>query len=127
MNSMISVKRLLAAAICGGVLVGCDSIRSVQEEPSAALPDQTAVLGGHIRDIGSRRPLVLQYNGTDTCLESEEPNNPTGNKVLSQCRFFGVADQEYSAFSLGAVSVGTPYNITVKRQPFGKICTADNT
>lgn len=126
MNSMISVKRLLAAAICGGVLVGCDSIRSVQEEPSAALPDQTAVLGGHIRDIGSRRPLVLQYNGTDTCLESEEPNNPTGNKVLSECRFFGVADQEYSAFSFGALSVGTPYNITVKRQPFGKVCTVEN-
>lgn len=126
MNSMISGARLLAATLCGVVLVGCDSIRNVQEEPSAVLPDQTAVLGGRIKDIGSRRPLVLQYNGTDTCLESEVPNDPTGKQVVSECRFFGVPDQEESAFSFGALSIGTPYNITVKRQPFGKICTVEN-
>jgi hypothetical protein len=126
MNSMISGARLLAAALCGVVLVGCDSIKDVENEPFTALPDQTVVLGGRIKDLGSRRPLVLQYNGTDTCLESETPNNPTGNKVISECRFLGVPDQEFSNFSFGAVPVGTPYNITVKRQPFGKTCTVQN-
>ena len=112
MNS-ISGARVLAAVLCGVVLAGCDSIKSVEEEPFTALPDQTVVLGGQIKDLGSRRPLILQYNGTDTCLESEAPNNPSGNKVITECRFFGVPDQEFSAFSFGALKVGTPYNITV--------------
>jgi len=125
MNS-ISGARVLAAALCGVVLAGCDSIKSVEEEPFTALPDQTVVLGGQIKDLGSRRPLVLQYNGTDTCLESASPNNPTGPKVIAECKFLGVPDQEFSAFSFGALKVGTPYSITVKRQPYGKICTVQN-
>jgi hypothetical protein len=126
MNSKICGAHLLAAALCGVVLAGCDSIRDVQEEPFTALPSETAVLGGQIRDLGSRRPLVLQYNGTDTCLVPEVPNQPTGKKIISECRFLGVPDQELSAFSFGALPVGTAYNITVKRQPFGKICTVNN-
>lgn len=126
MNSMISGARLLATALCGVVLFGCDSIKSVKEEPYTALPDETVVLGGRIKDLGSRRPLVLQYNGTDSCLVPETPNNPSGPKVVAECRFLGVPDQEFSNFSFGAVPVGTPYNVTVKRQPFGKNCSVQN-
>lgn len=126
MNSMISGARLLAAALCGVVLFGCDSIKSVKEEPYTALPDETVVLGGRIKDLGTRRPLVLQYNGTDSCLVPETPNNPGGPKVVAECRYLGVANQEYSNFSFGAVPVGTPYNVTVKRQPFGKVCSVQN-
>jgi hypothetical protein len=126
MNSMISGARVLATALCGLVLFGCDSIKSVKEEPYTALPNETVVLGGRIKDQGTRRPLVLQYNGTDSCLVPESPNNPGGKKVVAECRFLGVPDQEYSNFSFGAVPVDTPYNITVKRQPFGKICSVQN-
>jgi hypothetical protein len=126
MNSMISGARLLAAALCVAVLAGCDSIKSVKEEPFTALPDETVVLGGRIKDLGTRRPLVLQNNGEDVCLVPEVPNDPGGKKVVSECRFLGVPDQEYSTFSFGAVKVNSPYNITVKRQPFGKICTVQN-
>lgn len=118
--------RVLAVALCGAVLAGCDSIKSVKEEPFADLPDETAVLGGRIRNLGTRRPLVLQYNGTDTCLVPEAPNDPSGKKIVSECRFFGVPDQEWANYSFGAVPVGTPYNITIKRQPYGKICQVQN-
>lgn len=126
MNLKISGARLLAAALGALALAGCDSIKNVQEEPLTALPDETVVLGGQIKDLGSRRALVLQYNGTDTCLVPETPNDPSGKKIISECRFFGVPDQEFSNFSFGALPVGTPYNITVKRQPFGRICTVQN-
>lgn len=126
MNSMINRSRLLAAALCATVLAGCNAVEDVADEPSADLPKQTVVLGGHIKDLGSRRPLVLQYNGTDTCLVPANSNDPTGKRVISECRFLGIADQELSSFSFGALPVGTPYNITVKRQPFGKICTVQN-
>jgi hypothetical protein len=126
MNSMISCSRLLAATLCGLVLAGCDSIKDVKEEPFAELPDQTATLGGTIRDLGTRRPLILQYDGTDSCLEPVAPNDPTGPKALAECRFYGVADQQFSTFNFGALPVGTPYNITIKRQPFGKICAVTN-
>jgi hypothetical protein len=126
MNSMINSSRLLAAALCAAILSGCNAVEDVAEVPSAALPEQTALLGGHIKDLGTRRPLILQYNGTDTCLIPVNPAEPAGRKVVAECRFFGAPDQEYSVFNFGALRVGTPYNITVKKQPFGKICTVQN-
>src|SRR5690606_32127425 len=47
----------------------------------------------------------------------------TPNEHGVPCRFFGVAGQSESTFSFGSLPAGTAYNITVKTQPFGKICT----
>jgi hypothetical protein len=84
----------------------------------ATPPSQTAVLQGSVTGLGTRRPLVLQYNGTDACIN---PDAPSGPRI--ECSFFGVLNQTTSAFSFGALPVGTDYNITVKSQPFGKQCT----
>lgn len=126
MKSMISSSGILAAALCATLLAGCSAVESVNEEPSAALPEQSALLAGRIKDLGTRRPLVLQYNGTDTCLVPVNPADPNGRKVVTECAFLGVPDQEFSLFSFGGLTVGTAYNITVKKQPFGKICTVQN-
>lgn len=126
MNSMINCSRLLATVLCGAVLAACDSIQDVREEPYTAVPAVNAVLGGSIRGLGSIRPLILQNNGADVCLVLENPNTPAGPKIVSECKFYGIPDEEYSTFSLGARPVGSPYSITVKSQPFGKICTVAN-
>lgn len=126
MKSIISCSRVLSAVAGVLVLAGCDSIKDVREAPHADLPDQRATLGGTITGLGTRRPLVLQYNGSDTCLEPIAPNDPTGPKAVSECRFYGVLDQQTSVFNFGALPVGTPYNITIKRQPFGKVCSVSN-
>jgi hypothetical protein len=127
MNSTIRHAGLLAALAGAMALAACDSIKDVRDDESyAALPPQTAVLGGKIRNLGTRRPLILQYNGQDTCISPLDPNNPSGTQVVGECRFFGVLNEEFSNFSFGALVVGTPYNITVKKQPFAKICTVTN-
>jgi hypothetical protein len=126
MNLIISSSKILAAALCAAMLAGCNAVEDVADEPTAALPSEAALLGGRIKDLGTRRPVVLQYNGTDSCLVPVSLANPSGPQVLSECQFFGVLDQEYAAFDFGAIKVGTPYNVTVKKQPFGKICTVQN-
>jgi hypothetical protein len=126
MNSTISSSRLLAAALCGVALAACNAVEDVRDGPHTALPAQTAVLGGTIKDLGTVRPLILQNNGQDTCLVLEDPNNPAGQRIVGECRFVGVQDQEYASFSFGALTVGSPYNITVKKQPAGKTCTIAN-
>jgi hypothetical protein len=126
MNSMINCSRLLAVLLGAAILASCNAVEDVPDEPTGVLPGETAVLGGTINDLGTRRPLVLQYNGTDTCLVPVNTADPTGRKIISECQYFGIADQKASVFSFGALPVGTPYNITVKRQPFGRICTVQN-
>src|SRR5690606_28889055 len=66
MKSTFSCSRLLATALCGAALAGCDSITDVREAPYTEVPAQTAVLGGTIQGLGGLRPLVLQNNGADT-------------------------------------------------------------
>ncbi len=81
------------------------------------------VLGGSIKGLGSARPLILQLNGKDVCLVPVSSNDPTGRRVVSECRFLGIADQEFSGFSFGALpnsvlpdfKLGDSYNVTVKR------------
>lgn len=111
---------LVAGALCGAVAGGCDSIRDVVGEP-VVLP-ANVVLQGSISELGTRRPIVLQYNGTDVCVDplaaADAPPIP--------CRFYGIAGQAVSTFSFGSLPAGTPYEITVKAQPFGKICHVDN-
>jgi hypothetical protein len=126
MNPMINSSRLLAAALCAAILAGCNAVEDVDDEPTGPLPVGTVVLGGTIKNLGTRRPLVLQNNGADVCLVPVTPTNPGGPKMVSECVFLGTADQEASQFSFGAVNVGTPYNVTIKRQPYGKICTVQN-
>jgi hypothetical protein len=110
MKAMISGPGFLAVALCGLVLAGCDSIKDVRSEPSTDLPPQKVVLQGTIRGIGSRRPITLQNN----------------SDVAGARAFFGNFNEPVSPFSFGTVNAGSPYNITVKSQPFGKICAVSN-
>jgi hypothetical protein len=126
MNTKIICSRLLAIGLCGAVVAGCDSIKDVREEPFTAVPAENAVLGGTIQGLGSLRPLVLQNNGVDSCLVLEDPNSPAGPRIVSECKFVGIPDEEFSTFSFGALPVGSPYSITIKAQPFGKVCTIAN-
>lgn len=131
MNSIISYSRLLVSAVCVAVLAGCNAVEDVADEPTTALPAPNLVLGGNIKDLGSRRPLVLQLNGKDACLVPVNVADPLSPKRIDECRFLGVMDQEASAFSFSAINaaifprmnVGDAYTISVKRQPFGKTCT----
>lgn len=118
MGSMIAHSRLAAAALGVVMVAACGAEGG---DADVAAPAQTAVLQGAVTGLGTLRPLVLQYNGTDNCIN---PATPTGPRI--ECRFFGVLNQTTSAFSFGALPVGTAYNITVKTQPFGKQCTVRN-
>ncbi|HTP40611.1 MAG TPA: hypothetical protein VMI92_13685 [Steroidobacteraceae bacterium] len=126
MNSLFGCFRVVAAALCGVALVACNAVRSVDSEPTIANPAQKVVLGGKITGLGTRRPLVLQNNGQDSCVQPKDPNNPSGDQIVGECSFFGVLNQPTSDFSFGALPVGSTYNLTVKRQPFAKICTIAN-
>src|SRR5688572_5671837 len=126
MNSKITQLALLAAMASAMALAGCDSVKDVREEPFTAVPPQTAVLSGTVTNLGTRRPLILQNNGQDSCVQPADPNNPSGAQIVGECRFFGVLNEEQSLFSFGALTVGTPYSITIKKQPFAKICTVNN-
>jgi hypothetical protein len=98
----------VAATLCALGLVACNAVEDVRQQPTLPPPTQTAVLQGKVVGLGTRRPIVLQYNGTGSY------------------NFFGVLDQPVSAFSFGSLPVGTSYDITVLRQPFGKSCTVAN-
>ncbi len=111
---------ILAAALGAVLLAGCGAGQDTQDD-SAFVPAETAVLQGTVTGLGTRRPVVLQYNGMDACINSAAP---TGPRV--ECKFYGVLNQNTSAFSFGALPVGTAYNITVKTQPFGRQCTVAN-
>jgi hypothetical protein len=121
MKSMaIASSRMLTAALCAALLIGCGAAGDVEDESLGTLV-QTSVLQGTITGLGTRRPVVLQYNGTDVCINTAAPAGPR-----IECRFFGVLNQTASAFSFGALPVGTAYDITVKTQPLGKQCTVAN-
>src|SRR5690606_25768320 len=60
---------LLAVALVTGA-AGCDSVRDVIDEPAIVAPPPNIVLQGTITGLGSSRPVVLQYNGQDTCTDS---------------------------------------------------------
>lgn len=126
MNSMINGSKLLAAALCAATLAACNAVEDVDEGPTAALPGETAVLGGNINDLGTRRPLVLTLDGADACLVPVSATDPSGPRILSECQFFGISDQKASVFSFGAKPVGRSYTVAVKRQPYGKVCQFDS-
>lgn len=113
-----------AVLLAGALLAACDSIRDVRDDPHTALPEPTAVLKGTITGLGSLRPLALSYNGEPNCFAAD-PEDPS-RQVTAECRFYGVGGQETVGFSFGSLTVGTPYAITVRAQPYGKICTVNN-
>jgi hypothetical protein len=114
--AIIAVGAMIAAA--------CDPVRDVVEPPILDPPSLTAVLQGTITGLGSRRPIGLQYNGTNSCIDPEQADEP--DAPLVECRFFGVLGQASSAFSFGSLPVGTAYDIRVSTQPYGKSCSVAN-
>jgi hypothetical protein len=110
---------LVASALCLAALAGCDA-RDPHSGPGP-VPVEGVVLQGTITGLGSRRPVVLQYNGRDVCADTQAPAPQE-----APCRFYGTVGQTVSTFSFGALPVGTPYHVTVKTQPFGKVCTVAN-
>lgn len=88
-------------------MIGCNAVEDVREEPFTPVPTASVVLTGNITGLGTRRPLELQNNGA----------NPK--------KFFGTLGSTVTPLDFG-VLVGSSYNITVKTQPFSKICTVTN-
>lgn len=124
MKSTIFRSVAIATTFGATLLVGCDSVKDVREEPYLAIPTPTAVLKGTIRGVGEMRPVALTYDGQPNCF-SPDPTNPAV-QVPSSCRFYGVAGQAASGFTFGSLDVGTPYSIAVQTQPYGKLCTVEN-
>jgi hypothetical protein len=114
MNSIISGSRLVAGAMCGVVLAGCNAVEDVRTEPFVPVPTASVVLKGTIDGLGTRRPLTLQ-------------NSAAANPAATAKKFFGTAGAAVSPLDFGAVLVGSHYKLEVKPpQPFGKICTVAN-
>ncbi len=124
MNSIIGRSTIATSLICGLVLAGCDAVKDVIEEPVIAPPTATAVLQGTITGLGTRRPIGLQYNGQDTCLDTQAADPASAPRL--ECKFFGVQGQAASAFTFGSLPVGTPYNIQVTTEPYGRACSIAN-
>lgn len=121
-GGLLHTRVRIAWGLCILVLAGCDSVTDVAEPPPILSPPQSLVLQGTITGLGSRRPVVLQYDGRDVCVDTLATPNVPG----APCRFFGIAGQSASTFSFGSLPEGTAYHITVKTQPFGKLCTVAN-
>lgn len=113
MNSMSKGSGLLAVAMFGLGVAGCDSVKDVRSEPSTELPPVAGVLEGTITGLGVKRALYLDSGVT---LEDHQKERP----------FFGSLEVPTVPFSYGSVPQGTPYNFTVRTQPFGKVCSVTN-
>lgn len=124
MNFSVVRAGLVLAGMCGALLAGCDSIKDVREDPFTAIPAGTAVLQGSISGLGDARPVALSYNGQPNCMAPDPVD--ASIRVPAQCRFYGVAGQEQVGFSFGSLQVGTPYEISVQAQPYGKVCQVNN-
>lgn len=124
MNSLFSCSKLAAMAACGSLLMACNSVKDVRDDPFAALPEVQSVLAGSIMGLGSARAVALSYDGAENCA-APNPVNPA-EFLPTDCKFFGLAGAEESHFSFGSLDTGTAYTITVKDQPYGKICTVAN-
>jgi hypothetical protein len=116
MKSTISFPTFLAGAACALAMAACDSVKDVPEEPFANLPPVTVVLEGTITNVSSLRAIVLMNNGDADNARSFLAGTPS---VVN-------AGPAVVPFSFGAFPAGTPYNVTIKTQPFGKTCTVAN-
>lgn len=122
MNSLFGRFRLLAAAMCGITLAlsACNAVEDVREAPSTPVPSEKEVVKGTITGLGYRRPLVLEDIGEKRCTD---PVNPTGPKIYCRVGFFGNFDETTSHFTFGSLNLGAAYNIAIRTQPYGKICS----
>lgn len=121
MNAMVNSSKLLAAAIGAALLAGCNAVEDVQEAPSTTLPAQTVVLAGTINGLGSTRSIVIVNNGdNNTAIGAVAPVPVTPVNTLT------APVNVSTPFSFGARPVGSPYNVTIRTQPYGKSCTVVN-
>ncbi len=121
MNSMFNGSKLLAAGLCGVVLAGCNAVENVQEAPSTTLPTTTVLLAGTINGLGATRSIVIVNNGdNDTGIGAvaADPVTPIPTTVGS--------NSSSTPFSFGALPEGSPYNVTVRTNPYGKTCIVTN-
>lgn len=116
--------KVAAAALVAALLTGCDSIKDVRTEPFTDIPQLKALLSGTVTGLGTARPVALSYNGSPNCL-APDPDDPS-SYVPSECKFYGAPEQNEVGFSFGSFEVGMDYNITVRAQPYGKICSVAN-
>lgn len=128
MNSASISSKLLAVAVCAAALAACDSIKDVRSEPATALPLPTAVLRGTIEGLGSRRPVVLEDAGVMRCEDPDDPIDPNDYFGPAYCSasFLGTFNEAVSQFTFGSISEGTAYDVRVRTQPYGKICSVAN-
>lgn len=107
MNSMIRT-RLVATALFGATLVGCNAVEDVREPPFTPVPEAGVVLQGRVTGpLGNQRAVTLLNNGDN-------------DRAVAVTASLGT---DYTVFTFGVVPVGSPYDITVKANPFGKVCT----
>src|SRR5688572_27020886 len=112
MNSKIHGSTLLAVAISGLVLAGCDSIVTADEDPYANLPPVTRVLDGEVTGLGSRRSVTLAYD-----------TDPTHRKsFIAAAPYEANVGLQVVPFSFGSLPAGTQYDIRVIENPYGKTC-----
>jgi hypothetical protein len=112
MNTMIKRPVLWSGLLCALTLAGCDAVKDVRSGPYTPLPTQREVLKGVINGLGGGRSITLAYNTNPDDVESflgAQPAQPTEGP-------------EPLPFTFGSLEVGTPYEVRVVGQPFGKNC-----
>lgn len=113
MNTKFDRPGSWAIVVCALALAACDSVRDVRTEPFTPLPEKKEVLKGIITGLGGGRAITLGYDSSDASnisLVGPDPSSPSDAP-------------ESVPFSFGALEEGTSYNVVVKQQPFGKLCT----
>ena len=104
------------------MLAGCNAVEDVRDETFTPIPNQQAVLAGDIFGevntvgVGSKRSLVLvnTVNNKVTSVLANTPVDPYPAGTIPSV-----------AFNFGNADVGSSYNISVRQNPFGKMCTVD--
>jgi len=112
MNSLIRPFGV-ALALCGVALAGCKAVTDAHDTNYAVAPVPTVVLQGTILGLGSKRSVTLENNGDSAGAIGFIAADPA----------VATAGPPPVPFSFGAVPQGSVYNITVKQNPFAKICT----
>ncbi len=116
MNSQMRIYGIATAGMCAGLLAACNAVSTSSDHTIVALPKPTVVLQGTIKGLGSQRSVTLVNNGDSQGAQGFIAADPVQATA-------GIPD---TPFSFGAIPQGSPYAITVKGSPFGKICTVAN-
>ena len=108
MGSTLHRMTLLAVAACALALAACNAVTNAGRTTAPAAK-ANVLLTGTANGLGGE-PLVLQNNGAN----DHSFTNPISTVAAT------------SPISFGAVPKGSAYNITIKTQPYGRICTIDS-